>query len=165
MTSPIQGCGNQPIVGYTYCRKTEGFSADELLYFYGPPAQCSKPPCVIVKIYAPNGAPALSVPIKPDETRLALPWRDLIKNPTFRTSDRGMWLYCLDITFRGTDGIEHQSTTCGEIRLRVLAANYTPLHNQAQDANFTWIWCENQWTIKMTSSGRTFIGLCNDIGR
>lgn len=159
MTVPVQGCGHQPIAGFTYCRKTEGYSTKENLTFFAPMVICDKPPCVLLKIYAPNGEPTLSLAFNERETLKNVLWQSLTGSPAFVQSNRGLWLYCLEITFNGPDKIEHKSIACGEIRLRVLNKDYTPLHNSKSDVNYAWIWKENAWIMKMTTNGRVFIGI------
>ncbi len=158
MTAPIMGCGQQPIVGYTYCRKTEGSQTTDIISFFAPDTKCGKKVCVHGTIYSPDGQPALGVPFADNATRQDLSWMTILKSPTFEAGTRGIYLWCLSIEFLDPNGIMRTSQTCGEIRLRVVAKNYLPLHNAPSDPNFVWIWCDNKWIMKMTTNGRTFIG-------
>lgn len=158
MTSPIQGCGHQPIVGYTYCRKMEGAPTTEKITFFAPPAICKQKTCVHGTLYKPDGLPALSVPFVGGATRQDVSWTTILGSPTFAAGGRGIYLWCLAVTFTDNTGNDRTMQTCGEIRLRVVANNYIPLNNSISDQNYVWIWCYNKWIMKMTSSGRTFIG-------
>jgi len=159
-TAPIEGCGNQLVPGYTYCRVTEGDASDQLLYLVGPPSECEGDgPCVFYKVFFPTGEPTLGGAFPRGETRVGILWSDLIKRSTFEKGDRGFWPFVLTIHWIDTDGRARETKSQGEIRLRVMSKTYTPLHNVMDDSNFVWAWVENKTRIRMTTGARTWVGL------
>lgn len=158
-TAFIDGCGNQPIVGYTYCRISEGDASNLSISLKVPPSECaSKDACVFYTIFFPNGEPSLGGSIHKGQTSQEIKWETLIKKPKFEIGDRGFWGVRVEIHYFDLDGNERISTVDGEIRLRVLKKDYLPLHNSKDDPNFVWIWNEGDHTYRMTTGGRAYTG-------
>ena len=157
MTAPVSGCGQQIIAGYTYCRQTENAPTTGVLSFYAPITKCGKESCSHGTLYGPDGQPVLGLAFK-GTTRQDVSWMTILKSQTFKTGDRGIYLWCLEIEYYGSNDEIKSSKICSEIRLRVVSQNYAPLHQVEHHKNFIWQWCENNQIIKMTSTGRTFVG-------
>lgn len=160
-TALIEGCGNQPIAGFTYCRVSEGDSTDKVLWFLGPPAKCQrKDGCVYVKVWNTQGGLAWGESFSKDATRISVPWSKLVGRPSFDKSDRGFWTWSLQVFWQDPDGREHLSKATGDLVLRVYSPGYIPLHDVESDPNFTWTWTDHQCLFKMTSGLRAFVK-CN----
>jgi hypothetical protein len=157
-TGPIRACGNQPIVGYTYCRKKEGSAAGDRLWFYGPKTNCERQACVYFKIYFPDGTPSYEGSIPKNETKAFVLWSDLIKSDTFVIGDRGFWPYVYTVYWNDDNGNERSSRSDGDIRLRVYHKDYEPLHNSTDNPNFTFEWTDDGHVFKVTTGLRMFIG-------
>lgn len=168
-TAIISGCGNPPIVGYTYCRKAVGDSTLEKLKFHFPPVKCfpadpiTKEPrssCISGKIFFPDGSPALGFSVPFGQTEYEIEWANLVKDSEFKKDYRGFWGYSYEILWVDPNNFEQKSFLQGEIRLRVYSTQvddrfYLPLHNVKDDPNFVWTWTDKEGrTFKMTTSGR-----------
>lgn len=183
-TAMVQGCGNQPVVGFAYCRKQEGDSTDDVITFIGPPSKCARETCVFIKVFNNQGDLVFGAPIPKDQTQLTVTWRQLLDQPkdkgvvlkndgtpvvpsqnldVFSLSQRGFWSWNLQVYFIGEDGRERQSQAQGDIVLRIYKKSYTPLHEVSNDPNFIWEWqmpyLGLPWDFKMTSSLRSYVGL------
>lgn len=157
-TALIEGCGNQMIAGYTYCRKTEGEAATDALYFFGPITNCKRDFCVEFKIYGPDGEVVYGNSLPKKSNRAKVSWKDLLKRETFEVGDRGFWLYRYRVFWLDENKNENVSISEGEIRLRVIAKGYTPLNAVISDSNFTWVYrTKNNELIKMTTGMRTYV--------
>lgn len=159
-TALIEGCGNQLVPGYTYCRKLEGSVADENLYFVVPITRCARTDfCASFKVYLPSGEPAYGASIPKGESRAEVPWKTILGRDTFQVGDRGFWLYTYEIHYTGTDFKDYVIYSEGEIRMRVVKQGYTALQNIEDDPNFT-LFLHNKKTgvdVKMTSTARTYV--------
>lgn len=153
----IGGCGNQPVVGYTYCRLHEGQDTSQFsLQLMAPPVQCKTKPCVTFKIFMPEGTPAWGVSVPDGQTQVTISWKDLLQRPAFVKNDRGFWPVIMEWHWIDLNGLEHQSAAEGEIRLRVLAAQYVPLNEVKADQNIVWKWSNLKTMMGMTTAGRAF---------
>ena len=167
-TALIEGCGNQLVPGYTYCRKMEGQPATDSLVFVAPAVGCLEKdpetgaetgPCVTFMIYFPDGSkPAYGGAIPRGQTRVSVPWSTILSRNTFELGDRGFWPYTYSIRYIGQDGRERTAVSQGEIRMRVMKKDYIPLDNVQEDANFVWKWQDNGVPVRMTTGARTFVG-------
>lgn len=160
LTALIEGCGNQLISGYTYCRKTEGEAAKDYLYFVGPITNCKREFCVEFKIYNTRGEVAYGDKILKKKNRASVPWTKLLARETFELGDRGFWPFTYWVYWIDRNGFENVSVAEGEIRLRVLAKEYIPLNEVVNDSNFvpSWgFWAKNGELIKMTTGMRTYV--------
>ena len=54
-TAIVEGCGNRPIVGFTYCRQMEGEAADKAIIFVAPPSKCKADHCAFLKVWNSHG--------------------------------------------------------------------------------------------------------------
>lgn len=157
-TAIIEGCGNQLIPGFTYCRITEGSSTDQNLYFVGPILDCNRPNCIDFKIFGTRGEVAFGGSIPKGHQRVAVPWTKLVNRKTFELADRGLWLFTYTLYWQNENDLEEVAISEGEIRLRVVAANYIPLNNVGADANFVWKWItRNGEVVRMTTGMRTYV--------
>lgn len=151
----IEGCGNQPVVGYTYCRVREGDPTTGKITFIAPPVKCNTKPCVSFTLFFPDGSPSLGFQLPDNTTRLDVPWSDLTKTIGFNRQQRGFWPVVMRWKWlSAADGREYESYAEGEIRLRVLSANYLPLNEIHDDPNFAWAWVDGKKHFKMTTAGR-----------
>jgi len=151
----IEGCGSQPVVGYTYCRKREGAPTDGKVTLIAPPVECGKESCVSFEVFFPDGSPTLGLSLPAKATRLDVSWKDLTKTEAFQKNQRGFWPVVMRWKWiSAVDSKEYESFAEGEIRLRVTAANYLSLHESREDPNFVWKWSEGKTQFRMTTAGR-----------
>lgn len=157
VTSLVEGCGNQPAVGFTYCRVQEGQAADQSLWFLGPPAQCDQPEsCVFIKVWSSGGQLIWGTSIPKGQTRIEVPWKLLLGRDKFERADRGFWTFNTEVFFKDQDGRERFAKSQGDIVLRVYRAGYLPLNAIESDPAFLWSWIDGKCSFKMTSGLRTF---------
>jgi hypothetical protein len=157
LTALIQGCGNQLVSGYTYCRKVEGDNTTESVVFVIPTSKCGEDSCAEVKIFFPDGSPTYGYVFKKGETIHRVKWADLTKKSTFDIDDRGFWPFTYRIKYIDKQGKQRETVTEGEIRLRILRKGYTPLHEISEDMNFVWKFQYDGVDVKMTTGGRTYV--------
>ncbi len=151
------GCANKIVPGFSYCRKTEGDASLDMIYFVGPVTNCRRSACVEFKVFR-NGEVVTGGEIPKKEFRKGVKWSELLKRDTFQFGDAGFWSYTYRIYWLDGQGREVVSVAMGEIRLRVLKKDYTPLHNVSGDSNFHWkFWTRERTHIKMTTGMRTFV--------
>lgn len=158
-TSIIEGCGWQPIVGFTYCRQAEGDAADKSLWFVGPPAKCGRDACVYFKVWNNQGQLVWGGSLAKGKTRIEVPWKTILARDTFELMSRGFWTVNTVVYWTDPDGRERESTSQGDIVLRVHKAAYVPLHTVADDPNYLWTWTEGKRIYKVTSGLRAYVGL------
>jgi len=159
-TAIVTGCGSAPIVGYTYCRKTEGDSTSEKLIFHAPVQSKKCPtgsPCTTGKIFRPDGS-VVGLEFKNGESKAVISWEELLLSPKFEKEFRGFYLFFIETEFIDPRGERRVIFQEGEIRLRVLTKGYTPLHEVSNDRNFNYTWSEGSYTMRLTTKGRAFVG-------
>lgn len=157
-TGLIQACGNQVIAGFTYCRKKEGDVAADAVHFIAPALECDdERACVDVKLFFEDGRPPLGKAIPKGQTRVSVPWKEILGKQRFDKTDRGIYAYVYHARWKDPDGRERETIVDGELILRVYDKDYTPLHNSASDVNFAKEWVENGQMIKVTTKGRTYV--------
>ncbi len=155
----IEGCGNQPVVGYTYCRFIEGNLTDQSVSLIAPPAQCREDKCVFYKIYFPDQSiPAIAGSIPKGQTSVKIKWTELLKKGSIAKGDAGFWPILMEVHWVDTEGRDRVSFADGEIRLRVLSRQYTPLNRSKDDSNFVWSWTDGFHIFKSTASLRQYAG-------
>ncbi len=154
----VEGCGNQPIVGYTYCRKSVGPVGKETIRVHVPQGKCQSGDCTSVQIYFPNGSPTIGRTVPRDKGFVTFSWEEILQKKDFSTNDRGFWTIITITKFVGQDGIEREVAEEGEIRLRVLSRNYVPLISTQSSEYFVWDWLYGNCEMKKTTAGRTFVG-------
>ena len=158
-TGLIYGCmGSQPIAGFNYCREIEGSATTRTLTFISPDPNCEGDRCVEIKVYNQQAALVWGYSFPKGERSKTITWSVLTKKETFDIGDRGFWAYVYSMVYIGEDGREHDTITQGEIRLRVIKSSYQNLDNVKFDRNFVWKFTFNDFPIKMTTGGRTWIG-------
>jgi len=89
---------------------------------------------------------------------MSVNWSQLIGHDTFNIYDRGYWGFRYSIRFIAPDKREYKIESEGEIRLRVLKKEYTPLYASPENPMYAWTWVDNGWTVRMTTSGRAYVG-------
>lgn len=156
-TALIEACGSQIQVGYAYCRKTEGASTEEMIYFLGPRTNCNKDFCVEFKIFNLNGELIYGNSIPKKLNRVGIKWKEILKRDSFELSDRGFWSYIYNVFWVDKDGHENMSRSEGHIFLRVLKQDYLPLNEVVKDSNYTWFFVVDGQHIKMTTGMRAFV--------
>lgn len=162
-TGLVEGCGLQLNDGFIVCRKTEGDATGEKLVFVAPPAKCQAESCVSFKVFDQRGAVVYGDVFPKGKTRIEVPWEKLLNGASFQLNARGFWGFVYAITFTGVDGIDRTVQTEGEIYLRVLRKDYTPLHDVSNDANFVWNWVERGVQVRMTTAGRVHVDRKNSL--
>lgn len=157
--SELQGCGTQLQSGLLFCRVSEGQAVTEKIYFVAPPVKCKRDDaCVFIKVYFPNGEPALEVAIPKGQTEIGIPWQDIIKAESFKKDQRGFWGFKRKMYFT-IDGVDHENIDEGLIYLRVIS--YESLHESKDNPYFVWTFESRGSVVKMTTSGRTYVGKHN----
>ncbi len=158
-TGLVEGCGAQPIVGFTYCRVVEGDAAEQKLAFIGPPAKCAREDaCVFVKVFTAGGQVAWGGMIKKGETRVEVPWKAVLGGERFEALHKGWWAWNVDVLWTDADGNERRSRAQGDLILRVFPKGYTPLDRVKDDPAFAWIWTDSGREYKMTTGLRAYTG-------
>ena len=150
----IEGCGNQPVVGYTYCRVREGTPTEQTISLMAPPIKCKTKPCVVFTIFYPNGQPSKSVEVPDGKTKVTIPFSDLVKRDHFERDDLGFWGIRMDYRFIDTSEREFTGFAEGEIRLRVLRSSYVPLNESEADQNLVWRWSDKRFKYGFSTKGR-----------
>lgn len=154
----IAGCGNQPVVGYTYCRVHEGQDTTKFVVsLMAPPVKCKTKPCVTFKVFFPQGQPAWGVSVPDGATQVNVTWQQLLGAPLFVKDSQGFWQVVMEWNWLDGNGNEHQSAALGEIRLRVLDANYTALNGVHDDKNFGWHWASGAYHLAFSTAGRATV--------
>lgn len=154
-TAIISGCGNQPAVGYTYCRVAEGQPTEaRSITVHVPPTACPEKECAQVRVFDINGQVIYSKMIPRGQTELSVSWKELTGSSVFAKNQRGFWQVVLNWKWIGPDGREGSSIAFGEMRLRVLSSGYLGLENSKEDPNFAWAWSAGKNQFRMTTAGR-----------
>lgn len=156
-TAIIEGCGNPPIVGFTYCRVQEGDTAGQSLWFIGPPADCDQLACVFIKVWNNQSQLVWGGSLPKGGTRVEVPWKTLLGSETFQVSHRGFWTWNVEVHWRDLDGKERVSVSQGDLVLRVFRIGYVPLHEVGSDPSFVWSWVSGEKIFKMTSGLRAYV--------
>jgi hypothetical protein len=158
-TGLVQACGNQPIVGFTYCRVQEGDNSGQSISFLGPPAKCNQEDsCVFIKVWNQQSQLIWGGSIPKDQTSVKVPWKVLLSGrDQFQLGDRGFWTFNTQVFWLDPDGRERTSTSQGDILLRVYRKGYLPLHEVREDPNFVWEWHDGGFLYRMTSGLRAYI--------
>lgn len=152
----IDGCGNQPAVGYTYCRVREGDPTTGTISVVVPPSVClSKTSCASLQVFFPTGGNlTLGVTVPAGQERVAIAWSDLVKRTNFLKDDRGFWPVLLTWKWLDPNGVEQTTTAEGEIRMRVLGAGYLSLSAVTDSPDFAWRWSDARGHYGVATSGR-----------
>lgn len=158
VTLVTEGCGNQPVVGYTYCRTREGAAtADKKVTFLIPQTDCiSQTSCASLKIFYPDGEPAAGYDVPKKQTRFAIAFDKILKRSSFTKDDRGFWPVVLTWRTYDQNKKERSISVEGEIRMRVLSSSYVPLQNSSE-AQWVWVDSVSRKTISYSTSGRALV--------
>lgn len=158
MTAIIEGCGKPPIVGYTYCRMTEGTAANHELTLKVPKSDCDRTECAFYEFISPQGQPAPSGSFEKGKTSVKVLWSDLIGRDHFTKDDRGMWGVRIRWYWIGSDKKEYSTVQEGEVRMRVLPPDYHPLHEEKDSPFFSWKWSDESGRYAVSTAGRAWAG-------
>lgn len=158
-TAIIEGCGSQPIVGYTYCKVREGDPTTGTIKIKVPLAACERQSCANVKVFFPDGSPTLGLELPRGETEIEISWKDIVKKDTFEKDARGFWPVLVEWFWVDANGFENRTIVEGEIRMRVLSREYIPLHEIRDAVQFGWRWYDNDGVYRMSTAGRAWAGL------
>lgn len=159
LTAMIEGCGNQLVSGYTFCRKVEGDASKEEIYLVAPAAKCNdEKSCVEWKIFYPDGSGPVGGTFPLGQSRVAVKWKQLLNRDTFELGDGGFWGVRYIIKWIDQNGYPKQTTVDGEIRLIVHRKGYLPLNAASEDPAFVWSWQEGAVAARMTTGGRAYVG-------
>jgi hypothetical protein len=159
-TAIVEGCGQQPIVGYTFCRVQEGDAANQSLSLIAPPAQCDDDPnaCAFIKVADRSGQIVWGAQFKKGITRVTVPWSTLVGSAQFTALQEGFWQYQLEVHWLDPDHHARISKAQGSIALEVYKKGYVPLDRVSGDPNFVWEWQDGAFEYKMTSGLRAYVG-------
>ena len=161
-TAIIEACGNQPIVGFTYCRVGEGESTSDALNFIGPPVECNqRDSCIFIKVWNAQGKLAWSGSILKGQTKVAISWKTLVSSPSFEIQQRGFWTWNLEVHYFDEKKRERISKTNGDIVLRIYRRDYLPLVSDGADPAIIWTWSDGDCHYKLTSSLRAYVSCGN----
>jgi hypothetical protein len=162
-TAVIEGCGNQPIVGYTYCRIVEGSADNQFLSVIGPPALCNQDSCVFLKFYDNQGKLSWGGSIPKGQTRVSISWATLLgclpgASCSFNLGQRGFWSFTQEVHWVDTASQDRVSVSTGDITLRIVQRGYSPLNTVENDSNFVWSWKDQGFIYQMTTGLRAYVG-------
>lgn len=155
-TGLAEGCGQQPSPLGMFCRLVEGDVVEKSIFFIGPPADCARAACVFVKVWNNQGQLIAGVEIPKGQTRVGVTWEKLLGRKVVALDDRGTWSFNTTVYYLDPDKRERESTSQGDIVLRVFRKGYVPLSSVESDPNFVWTWTDNGMLYKMTSGLRAF---------
>lgn len=153
----IEGCGSQPMTGYGYCRMREGDPTVGEILVSVPPVDCAAETCAQVTVFFPDGSPSVAYQVPKGQTKIAVKWSELTKGSVFEKNHRGFWPILMRWKWIGPDKREYESLAEGEVRLRVLARDYLPLHELHEDENFVWKWTVMPDHFRMSTAGRASV--------
>lgn len=155
----LQGCGNQPISGFTYCRRTEGPITDQdVIYVHIPESNCDRESCVEIQVFAPGGTQIPPIFVPRDRRLQPMHWAELVGRNEFNRGDKGLWTIGMIIYWKDNEGLERRTAMAGEIRLRVLADGYTSLHQSRGEGPYAFRWdVEGPYRLGYTTSGRSSV--------
>lgn len=156
MTAIMSGCGSKAVVGHLFCRFAAGVPPTGELVIVVPPTACNAQSCAQVTIWAGDMHVVLERNIERGRTTLEVPWTKLLGEGPVNERQRGFWPVL--VKWAWTDpasGETLQAAAIGEIRVRVHAADYTPL--SYDPANATWLWTVGGVTFSATDKGRSAI--------
>jgi hypothetical protein len=156
-TATVQGCGNPPIAGYTYCRKSVGDATNDFIVFVAPVTKCNAPPCAEWKIFDADLQPIAGDFFSATTSTAKVYWSTITGKSTFDQNDLGIFPFEFKIRYLNNQDQEGSFFVQGEIRLRVLATKYISLDNTPNDSNFTFFNTYNGYQVKMTTAGRSTV--------
>lgn len=153
----LLGCGTQLQSGLLFCRLSERTPTSKKITFAGPKSNCSREACVFIKIFFPDGNPALERAIPKDKTEISFLWSELTHEDEFSLDDRGFWGFTRTIYWKNGDGLEGKTIDEGLIYLRILPNEYDSLHESKDSEWFSFKGTTNGASWKVTTSGRTYV--------
>jgi hypothetical protein len=157
----MSGCGRETVVSDAIlCRVIAGLTTKtEVLEFHAPPdSDCKGEHCTYVKIFFPDGRPALEKSIPKGQSTLNVPWSEMMGKESFDLTDRGLFSVTVEMHYLDPQGEERRMYMEGMIFLRVISPSYTSLELSEDDENFYWVWKEKKQTLKLTTGGRAYVG-------
>lgn len=161
LTAIMSGCGQQLAgSGYLVCREMEGIQTRfEFLEVHTPPdLNCKEENCTFVKLFFPDGRPAIEKSIQKGASSIRISWREITNKEAFEISDRGFYAVSIIAYYSGPDALERKTYADGMIFMHVVRKEYISLIDNEEDENFYWIWkTEQNQTIKVTSGYRVYV--------
>lgn len=156
----IEGCGNQPNVGWTYCRFKQGAIANGQISLKVPPAVCrpENSPCVSWLIIRPDGT-EFGGDVPRGQVTANIPLATLVNSQTIDIGARGPFAVLLTVKWVDTDGRDRESRAVGEIYMRVLRDGYTGLQETPSSRQYVWAWSEGAKFYRMTTALRAYVGV------
>jgi len=157
----MSGCGRETLVtGAILCRVIAGLNTKtEIIEFHAPPSlDCKGEHCTYVKIFFPDGRPALEKSILKGQGKIDVSWFELVEKEVFDLQDRGLFSVTVEMHYLDPQGEERKMYMEGVIFLRVIPPSYTSLELSEDDENFYWIWKAKNQTLKLTTGGRAYVG-------
>lgn len=150
----MSGCGPQPIVGFCYIRRHAGDATAGSLRVHAPPAECEgEGACASVRFIRPDST-EFSVDVPRGQAAVEVPWRQILDAPTFDVAQAGSWYLFLRVRWRDQDGRPRVSRAEGEIRFRIVAQQYQPLHESRDSDAYVWNWMDGPYAMRATSALR-----------
>ncbi len=161
LTAILSGCGQQLAgSGYLVCRQPEGkATSQEMIVVHTPPnLNCEETACTFVKVFFPDGRPALEIAIPKGKSFSEISWKDLLGKDLFDITDRGFYAVSVTTHFLH-EGQILKTYAEGMIFMHVVKRAYMSLIESKDDENFRWIWqTPRNQSIKLTSGYRVYIG-------
>lgn len=155
----IEGCGNQPISGFTYCRRSEGQMGDrDTIYIHVPRSNCDLASCAEITIFSPDGTQIPTFFVPKNTALYPLHWSVLLGREQFLAADIGFWMIGMVVHWVDNDGNPRRTAMLGEIRLRVLSDGYISLHQSRGEGPYAFSWdVEGRYRMGYTTSGRSSV--------
>ena len=155
----IEGCGNQPISGFTYCRRSVGQINDtDVVYVHIPESNCERESCVEILVFSPTGGQGSPTFVRKGARLHPIHWADLTGRQEFTQGDSGFWTIAMVVYWIDNEGLERRTAMIGEIRLRVLSADYVSLSQSRGEGPYAFRWrVQGGFNLGYTTSGRSAV--------
>jgi hypothetical protein len=153
----IEGCGNQPISGYTYCRRPEGQMTDrDVLTFHVPVSNCDEDSCVTLTFFGTAGEIVRRYDVQKEHSRFSVHWSRLTGRNEFTRLHRGLWIVVMDVYWKH-EGVNRRTSLEGEIRLRVLSQGYQSLSTAVNPGVLAFRWSVPGFDMGYSTAGRSSV--------
>lgn len=155
-TALLAGCGNGAVVGHLYCQFPVDWEPTGAVTVMVPPTDCPAESCASVTIWSSELAKIVTRDVPKGQSYVTIPWAHLVGPGPVLAHLRGFWPVMVKWSWSDpASGVILQAMAEGEIRLRIHAANYTPLAYDPAEA--TWSWSLGGRDFTATDKGRTSI--------
>ena len=155
----IEGCGNQPISGFTYCRRLAGEIGDtDVVYIHIPESNCQRDSCVEILVFSPTSGQGSPIFVDKGVRLQPLHWATLTGRQEFVQGDSGLWTIAMVVYWVDNEGLERRTPMLGEIRLRVLSEDYVSLSQSRGEGPYAFRWrVQGGFNLGYTTSGRSSV--------